>query len=261
MGLTLYTFPASLWAGVPRLFVHQNDIPNVKFVTVDLSKAENFAPDYLKVQPNHTVPALTIEENGSTRNLDDTTSVIDYLNQLVGNKYSIPEKDSEISEFLKYMHGEADVGNPLFFTSGSQDELDSKKDLIVGFLNGRIAGWERYLKEAPEHADLYNENIKSTKELLAPYLGDKEATTKMFALNKQLWEAGVKFLDHTESVLTSNGGDFLFGKESVADFHMVPYLFRDLLVRKPEQVFANHPNLEAYYKRAQARPSFAQTFQ
>lgn len=257
--LTLYTFKLSLWAGAGRLAVHELDIPNVKFVEIDLSKAENFSPEYLKINPNHTVPALQIEENGKTEFKDDTKSVVEYLDSLAGNKLALPQKKSEIDSFLKHMHEEADVGNPLFFTSGNPEELKAKKDIIVPFVEGRIKGWETYAKQAPEHADLYNKNIKESKAVIETYTSGN--ADQMFAANKHLWEVGQKFLDKAESSLKENGGDYLFGSYSVADIHFTPYLYRDLIVRKPDEVFANRPTLKAYYERLQARPSFKKTFE
>lgn len=257
--LTLYTFKLSLWAGVPRLAVHELDTPNVKFVEVDLSKAKNFSPEFLKINPNHTVPALEIDDNGSKQYLDDTKSVVDYLNQLSGNKLSVPDKQSEIDAFLNHMHGEGDVGNPLFFTAGSPEELEAKKAIVPPFLQGRLKAWEAYLNEAPEHAELYNKHITETKGLLANYTGGNPEG--MFATNKKLWEAGSKFLDSAEAILKQHGGDYLFGTYSVADVHFTPYLFRDLLVRQTDQVFANRPLLKDYYKRVQGRPSFRKTFE
>lgn len=255
--LTLYTFKLSLWAGVPRTAIAELDIPNVKQVEVDLSKTENFSPEYLKINPNHTVPALEIDENGKKSYLDDTKSVVEYLDKLAGNKLSLPEKKTEIDAFLKHIHEEGDVGNPLFFTSGSQEEIEAKRSIVPPFLESRINAWETYKKEAPEHADLYNENIAATKDLLASYNGNPD---QMFALNKKLWEAGVKVLEEAEGLLKKNG-DYLFGTYSVADVHFTAYLYRDLLVRKPEQVFENRPLLKAYYERLQARPSFKKVFE
>ncbi|EIE81494.1 hypothetical protein G6F46_000943 [Rhizopus delemar] len=256
--LTLYAFKLSLWAGAPRLAIHELAIPNVKQVEVDLSKAENFAPSYLKKNPNHTVPTLEIDENNDKNYLQDTESVVEYLNSLAGNKLSLPNKKAEIDEFIKEMHEKADVGNPLFFTSGTKEELESKKNDIIPFLENRIKGWEVYLKEAPEHADLYKKNINETKAVLDIYNGSD--SNAMFLSNKELWESGKQFLDKAESLLKSNG-DYLFGPYSIADIHFTPYLFRSTLVRKPEQVFENRPALKAYYDRIQSRPSFSKTFQ
>lgn len=129
--LTLYTFALSLWAASGRLAVNELDIPNVKLVEVDLSKAENFSPEYLAINPNHTVPALLIQENGKSQVKDDTKSVVEYFDGLAGNQLSIPSKKEEIDAFLKEMHEEADVGNPLFFTSGNPQELEAKKSIIA----------------------------------------------------------------------------------------------------------------------------------
>ncbi|KAG1448047.1 hypothetical protein G6F56_009060 [Rhizopus delemar] len=256
--LTLYTFKLSLWAGAPRLAIHELDIPNVKQVEVDLSKAENFSPSFLKINPNHTVPALSIQTKDKKEHLDSTKSVIEYLDSLGGHKLSLPERRVDIDEFLKAMHEEGDVGNPLFFTAGSPEELTAKKDLIVPFLENRIKGWETYAKEAPEHADLYQKNIQATQGALAVYNGDVDAEG-MFATNKKLWESGQQFLDKVESLLSTNG-DYVFGQYSIADIHLTPYLYRSTLVRKPEQVFENRPALKAYYERVKARPSFSKTF-
>ncbi|CEI96236.1 hypothetical protein RMCBS344292_10402 [Rhizopus microsporus] len=108
--LTLYTFKLSLWAAAPRVAIHELNIPNVKQIEVDLSKAENFAPSYLKINPKHTVPTLEVEEeNGEKKYYDDTTSIIKYLDSLTGNTLSISQKKTEIDAFLKEMHEKADV--------------------------------------------------------------------------------------------------------------------------------------------------------
>ncbi|KAI8082629.1 uncharacterized protein B0P05DRAFT_537784 [Gilbertella persicaria] len=255
--LQLYTFKLSLWAGAARLAVNELNIPGVKQVEVDLSKAENFSPEFLKINPKHTIPALEVIEHGSKRYLDDTKSVVEYLDKHTGNSLSLPEKQAEIDTFLKEIHEDADVGNPLFFTSGNPEELQAKKNDVVPFLENRIKGWETYSKQAPEHTELYNKNIQETKGLLGFYTGPNPQP--MFDLNKKLWESGSKFLDHVESLLKQNG-DYVFGTYSVADIHLTPYLFRMLLVRKPEEVFGNRPHLKAYYERVQSRPSFKQTF-
>lgn len=256
--LTLYTFKLSLWAAAGRLAVHELDIPHVKLVEVDLSKAENFSPEFLAINPNHTIPTLVIQDNGETEVRGDTKSVVEYLDSLAGNRLSVPSKKEEIDAFLKEMHEEADVGNPLFVTSGSPQELEAKKSIIVPFLEGRIKGWESYIKQAPEHAELYKKNIEEAKGLIATYQSGEASS--MFAVNNHLWEVGQKFLDKAEQLLKSNGS-FLFVKYSVAEIHFTPYLYRALLVRQPQQVFENRPLLEAYYKHIQARPSFEKAFQ
>ncbi|KAI8376840.1 hypothetical protein BD560DRAFT_391681 [Blakeslea trispora] len=258
--LELFTFKLSLWGAAARLAINELNVPDVKQTEIDLSKAENFSPEYLKINPNHTVPALEINEHGSKRFLGDTKSVVEYLDKLAGGHLYPADKQAELDEFINKVHGEADVGNPLFFTSGNPEELKAKKEQIVPFLENRIQGWETYAKQAPEHKELYEKNIQETKGLLSFYTGNDPQP--MFGKNKQLWEAGSKFLDEVEAHLNKQqSGEYLFGAYSVADVHLTPHLHRLLLVRKPEEVFANRPSLKAYYERVQARPSFKKTFE
>lgn len=127
LNLTLYTFKASLWGAAPRLTINELNISNVKQIEIDISNARNFSPSYLHINPKHTVPALEIDEDGSKKYSNDTTSVIHYLNEITGSKLSIPEKKAEIDKFIREMHEEADIGNILFLTSGSKQESEVKK--------------------------------------------------------------------------------------------------------------------------------------
>ena len=111
LNLTLYTFKVSLWGAAPRLTINELNISNVKQIEIDISNARNFSPSYLHFNPKHTVPALEIDEDGSKKYLNNTTSVIHYLNEITGRKLSIPEKKAEIDEFIREMHEEADIGN------------------------------------------------------------------------------------------------------------------------------------------------------
>lgn len=257
--LTLYTFKLSLWAASGRLAVYELDIPNVKFVEVDLSKAENFSPDFLGINPNHTIPTLEVIEDRKKEIMKDTTSVVNYLNTLAGNQLSVPDHKDAMDDFIKEMHDSADVGNPLFFTSGSPEELEAKKSIIIPFLQGRIDAWKNYIKESPSHAVLYTKNIVESQVMLKVY-ETGTAAGPMYSMNKNLWETAQKFLNKAERLLKAHGS-FLFGQYSVAEIHFTPYLHRLLLVRQPEQVFEKRPLLEAYYKSLQARPSFEKTFQ
>ncbi|KAG0761243.1 hypothetical protein G6F57_007923 [Rhizopus arrhizus] len=80
--LTLYTFKVSLWGAAPRLTINELNISNVKQIEIDISNARNFSPSYLHINPKHTVPALEIDEDGSKKYLNNTTSVIHYLNEI-----------------------------------------------------------------------------------------------------------------------------------------------------------------------------------
>ncbi|KAI9268259.1 hypothetical protein BDA99DRAFT_505326 [Phascolomyces articulosus] len=260
--IKLYTFPPSLYASIPRLLIAEKSIKNVENVTIDLSKAENFSPEYLKINPHHTVPSLEFtDETGKRIVEDDSIEICKQLDKLSGSPQLYTSANaSVIDDYVKDMHDNADVGNVLFFTSRNQDELEKKKALIVPFMQGRIQGFEKYSQEAPEHKALYDSFLKVSKEISAQYQGEVDPTP-MFDTNAQTWAKAVTFLDKTEALLSvqSQGTDYLFGDYSLADVHLTAWLYRQELVRGEEN-FQGRPNLKAYYERVKARPSFKETW-
>ncbi|KAI8144174.1 hypothetical protein BJV82DRAFT_513950 [Fennellomyces sp. T-0311] len=258
--LKLYTFPPSLYASIPRLLIAEKSIKDIEFVTIDLSKAENFSPDYLKKNPKHTVPTLEFtDENGKQVLETDSTIVCKELDKVSGAPHLYTAANAaEIDAYVNDMHDNADVGNGLFFTSGSEGELAKKKDLIVGFLQGRVNGWETYSKQAPEYQALYDGQLKATRGMIAQYTGQADPKP-MFEANAHMWKQAVAFLDKTEALLKQSKGDFIFGDYSLADVHLTAWLYRQNLVRGQEN-FEGRPAVTAYYERVKARPSFKETW-
>ncbi|KAK8849678.1 hypothetical protein IAR55_005013 [Kwoniella newhampshirensis] len=85
----LYSWPTSVWSTVPRLCLYEKGYSEDEYVVryVDITKGENFAPSYLKINMNGTIPTLvvpTIETTGSGvdtryRSLRDTVTICDFL--------------------------------------------------------------------------------------------------------------------------------------------------------------------------------------
>ena len=88
---TLYSFPLSLWATAPRIaLIEKGYTPtDVEIKTVDLLKAENYAPQYLRINPNGTIPTLVVPLSETTspevatkfRALTDTISILEFLGE------------------------------------------------------------------------------------------------------------------------------------------------------------------------------------
>ncbi|KAL0085267.1 hypothetical protein J3Q64DRAFT_1120363 [Phycomyces blakesleeanus] len=252
----LYVFKLSLWAAVPRLLIAERGLEGIQEIEIDLSKGENYSPEFLAINPHATVPTLEVFRDGvRTDVLTDSISVSEYLNKLSGPKTEVPRPTDQGSKLLQRMHGEADVGNPLFFTSGTREELEFKKSIVVPFLEGRVEAWQEYRTQAPEHGQLYDHNIAQTQQLIGFYNGHADPSP-LFAMNANQWKLGAEFLDTVESGL-GNQGEYLEGPSySLVDVHFTPYLFR-LVAVKNELVFENRPKLKAYYDRIQARDSFS----
>ncbi|KAG2217174.1 hypothetical protein INT45_003598 [Circinella minor] len=256
----LYTFPPSLYGSIPRLLIAEKNIKNVENVTIDLSKAENFSPEYLKINPKHTVPSLEFtDETGKKVIEDNSIQVCKELDKISGTPQLYTDKNAnEIDTYVKDMHDNADVGNTLFFTSRDPAELTRKKGLIVPFIQGRIQGFETYSKQAPEHKSLYDAFLNMSKHMAAQYQGEADAKP-LFDMNAQNWTKAVAFLDKTESILLKSQGDYIFGDYSLADVHLTAWLYRQELVRGEEN-FQGRPAVKAYYERVKARPSFKETW-
>nr|XP_019009356.1 uncharacterized protein I206_06005 [Kwoniella pini CBS 10737]OCF48137.1 hypothetical protein I206_06005 [Kwoniella pini CBS 10737] len=87
----LYSWPTSVWSTVPQLCLHEKGYSSDEYVIklVDITKGENFAPSYLKINLNGTIPTLvvpTLETTGNDvdtkyRSLRDTISICDFLDQ------------------------------------------------------------------------------------------------------------------------------------------------------------------------------------
>lgn len=210
--------------------------------------------------PHHTVPTLEVADvDGRTTIETDSIQVCKLLDKISGNPLLETSENAEaIDTFVKEMHDNADVGNPLLFTSRDEAELAEKKDMIVPFLEGRVQGWQKYAQQAPEYKDLYDQNIKSTQAMIAQYKGEADPKP-MFDTNARLWNMAVAFLDKTEKLLKESKGDYIFGDYSLADVHLTAWLYRQVLVRGDEN-FEGRPSVKAYYERVKARPSFNATW-
>ncbi|KAF7724493.1 hypothetical protein EC973_000943 [Apophysomyces ossiformis] len=262
----LYTFKLSLWAAVPRLLIAEKAIPNVEEVDVDLSKAENHAPDYLKMNPHATVPTLEVINHKDVHTiLTDSITVTEYLDQQAGSPLH-PEggekERREMEELIQAMHGRYDLGNQVFFTSGSLSEIETKRSLISPFLQGRIEAWKSYAAAdgtTSEDRTRYERLIQETEPMLAVYQGTTSPSS-MFDINRKYWDTLTEFLDQIESRLQKDDRPYLTGQRyTLADIHFTPYLHR-LAIINPDIVFQNRAALIGYYERVKRRDSFAVVF-
>jgi maleylacetoacetate isomerase len=88
--LTLYTNPISDCAGRVRLALYLKNLP-YKSITIDLRKQDNLNPEYVKINPSGTIPALVIEtvdiDDGAHSNetlrivLTQSLAILEYLEE------------------------------------------------------------------------------------------------------------------------------------------------------------------------------------
>ncbi|CAO3601284.1 unnamed protein product [Absidia cylindrospora] len=243
MTLDVYTFPPSLWAAVPRLIIEEKSIPDVKYITTDLSKAENFSPEFLKLNPNHTIPVVVDEQANKT--FTNSISVSKYLDEKSGN--TLTPKDQHqvdhMNALLDLLH-----------------DSNAKREIVVPFLKNRIAGWQHYLAATQDEntKQLYQQQIQATEQLLAAY--DKTNTQQaatMYNQHNACWKLAVDLLDKLEATLNTNSSDYLLGNEyTLADVHATPVLARFILIKGEDAILGGRPFLKSYYDRVKARPNF-----
>ncbi|KAI8079781.1 uncharacterized protein BX664DRAFT_286176 [Halteromyces radiatus] len=259
MTIDVYTFPPSLWAAVPRLIIEEKGIQqDVRYINVDLSKAENFSPEFLELNPQHTIPVLV--DHDTKIKETDSTVVAKYLDDKTGGTLTPLDalQRQEMQDVITLLHGAHDVGNPLFFTAGSDRDSDAKREMVVPFLKKRIGGWQHYAAIDQAREAFYKQQITTTEQLMEAYdyQHHRQAADQMYKQHQQLWQLGLNLLDKLENKL-KDGRLFLVGQTyTLADVHATPVLARLALIKGDAMVFGGRDYLTAYYQRIKAKPNF-----
>jgi len=115
--------------------------------TIDISKGEQFAPDFLKIAPNNRIPAIVDQETGTQ--LMETGAIMLYLAdkykkfQCGGDEYwrmvewlmwqmgGLGPMLGQLHHFVKYNKGKSEYGEQRYSTEASR---------LYGVLNRRLEG-------------------------------------------------------------------------------------------------------------------------
>lgn len=103
----LYHFPATRSARV-RWILHETVGDDFEVETVDLYGGRQYAPDYLRINPNHSVPVLEITwNNGETTHMLESAAMVAWLADAFPEKNLAPPAD-ELSparaDYLQMLH-------------------------------------------------------------------------------------------------------------------------------------------------------------
>lgn len=164
---TLYTFDGSIWASAPRLALVEKGYASsdIDLKIVDLVKAENFDPSYLRINSKGTVPTLVVpllettsaEVDTKFRAINDTKAILEFLdksrsqNTLAASSTSSAEdapapilapatiEGKAVSdEIIKLVHDQTVDPNFLILGIRNQAELDKAKHGLPGiFVSNR----------------------------------------------------------------------------------------------------------------------------
>jgi len=222
---TLYTFTGSVWAAVPELAVIELGYTDdqIEKKTINLIHGENFSPDFIKLNPNATLPTLEAEGKVYT----NTADVIKFLVQNAPNKVAKAHTD-----FIAEIHAEKVDPNFAMLLARSDQELAAKTSDFPGlFLRNRQEKLIAQSKstEGAEYTKFYTNKIQQNGGLLAVYESNvpEEVKEGFFAKSIAHVEALKEYIStvlphHLPKTSAFIGGD----KPGEDDFHLAAWLTR-----------------------------------
>jgi len=216
----LYTFPGSIWAAAPHLAAAELSI-DVDFSKVNLFEGANFNPEFLKLNPNATLPTLTHEGKSYT----STAEVIDYLVSISSTKVA-PE-----TSITKVVHEERIDPNFSMVAATNDEELAQVSGSFGNVFHTTRLGYLKKYAATPEaqvHKAFYDRQITTISGLHAVLNGQAPEETKQgfFSKSSALWDGIKVFIVETlPSAITE--GPFIGGvRPGVDDFHVGAWIAR-----------------------------------
>lgn len=221
---TLYTFGGSIWAAVPELALIELGYADetVERQVVNLIEGANFAPWFLKINPNATLPTLKLADGKVYTNTADVTS------WLVKNA---SEKVTTGTDFITVIHEDKIDPNFAMLLARSDEELKAKSASVPYlFLKNRQ---ESLLKNvtsegAAEHKEFYDAKIAGNGGLLKIYNGEVPSEVKQgFFEQSKAHAANIRsfILDVVPAHLPESG--FIGGERpGEDDFHLGAWFAR-----------------------------------
>jgi glutathione S-transferase len=291
----LYSNVASQWANVPHLGLaekgYSKDDYDIKEIDLRINSfvsqswhllmntvtAENFDPDYLKINPNGTVPSLT--SPSFSRPLVDSTEILTYLDDARPSGPKLSPTDAETKKIVENLIGlvhSDDVGtNLILLQSRNKDELEAKRaSPFKDFVGKRQEKLEEYKSKLPDHP-FYGPKAQENGALNNLYVTDIGPDHPVFFEHtNDMYRKFAAGMDRLEPliVLPYAAGDNV----TLADLHMVPWLAHAMwgagttdildfgplerLIQKTVPDFKVGPKTRAWWENMSKRDSFKQVF-
>jgi len=217
----LYTFELSIWsAGADIARVELGLADKVDTKRINVVEAENLSPEYIKINPGATVPALVADG----KLYGDTAATIDYL---------ISISDAKVAPATKLTAAVHDAGvdpNFAFVAARNDEELAQR---VAGFpkllIDSRHPNIKKYaaLPESAAHKDKYAAKLGEAEFVSAIYAGTApaDAKAKFFAGAAANFAATRAFIYETLPAAIG-AGPFVGGAAPGADdYNVVGWFF------------------------------------
>ncbi|EIN13777.1 hypothetical protein PUNSTDRAFT_79578 [Punctularia strigosozonata HHB-11173 SS5] len=171
---SLYYYPGSIWASVALLALEEKGYgpEEVDLKVVDLSKGENFAPSFLRLNPKATVPTLVVpldktlssDIESRYKALTDSIAIAEFLDKSRSARSrthtvstapapslspATPAFLAASNSVIALLHSDALDPNSLFYLAArNPDQLAAATPAVLPFLEGRIAALDGFLAES-----------------------------------------------------------------------------------------------------------------
>ncbi|HTT80854.1 MAG TPA: glutathione S-transferase family protein [Stellaceae bacterium] len=230
--LELYHHGTSVCAAKPRLVFAEKNLPWTGHY-IDILKGEQFAPEYLKLNPKHVVPTLV--HDGQV--IRESTLIGEYLDEV------FPEPPLKPDSAL-------DRVTMRTWTKRLDEEIHP---LAAGALTFAISHRHAVIANGPAVVEFYvNQGTPADRERrrrrLEGGLDDPEAQRAL-----RLFDRFLADLDAQLATTPWLAGD----RFSLAEIGVIPYVNRLDMLQLSGLWTAARPHLTAWWARVKARPSFA----
>jgi len=219
---TLYTFGISVWSAAPELAIAEL-FPEgaINKEIVDVVQGGNFAPEYLKINPHGTVPALLADGKTYT----STAEVTRYLLE------NAPKKVAPGTSFIDKIHEDKYDPNFPLLTTRNEDELQSAASgFPLTFVSNRQNALDKYSKspEGSPFKEYYETKLAGNGNILAIYKGEVPEDVKngFFEQSQKHWETISAFILNDLPGILPDSGFFGGAEPGEDDFHLAAWLSR-----------------------------------
>ncbi len=242
--IVTYTADVSICSQICRLAVQEHGLSQAENVDVDIEFAmDNYEPWFVRIQPRMTVPAMQYGDEI----IGDSKDILYFLSDKHPEAGLYPEDGQvQIDAFINaFYENFMAIGVFTFGHLQARDE-NLRRFINIGKTDVTLAKL-RALSEDPELADVANEKLKQVEQRDFTRLADPDLIARVD-------EQVTSLLELLEAHL-ADGGPWVAGSGyTLADIVATALLARVHFI-KDESLFT--PLVLEYWKRVQARPSFA----
>lgn len=220
---TIFTSVESQWVGVMHLALAEKGLKkdiDYHVKDISLSNGDNFAPEYIAINPNGTVPSLTAPS--LSKPLTESADILRWIDAR-GTKTLAPEDAARSKEILDLMHSPSMSTNLILFQARDADEMAGKQaSAWNAFLEGRQTRLDKELAAQPTHP-FYVSKTAENLSVTSLYRADVGPTHEDFyKMTKEMYRTLAAGLDKLDSLIAL---PYAAGSRvSEADYNTVPWL-------------------------------------